>query len=253
MDKDDQLFVNHLRDLADLCYQRGIPVYTDFLNLHEQTVFLAKMPEFSHVRIRLDGGYEEAERKIVCFLPVYEEEADRDRLPIVPLKISSSAGKFTVPCTHRDYLGAVLNLGIERGKIGDFLVGDGYAYVLCTKNMADFLMNSLTSVKRNPVTCRIVPFSELTGQVSYRELTGSLASLRMDSLLALFMKSSRTAAVSCLDGERVFVNGRLCVSHGAVPREGDIISVRGAGKFVFDGVLSSTKKGRLMVKIRIYG
>ena len=252
MEKEEQLFLRHLADLADVCYGRNIPVYTDFLNLHEQTVFLSAMPEFSHVRVRLDGGYEGAERKIVCFLPVYMEEAPRESLPMVPIKIASSAGKFTSPCTHRDYLGAVLNLGIERGKIGDILVGDGFAYILCSENLAEFLMDELTNVRHNPVVCTRIPFSELEGQLSFTEITGSIASLRLDALLALVVKGSRSAALSCIKEERVFVNGRLCVSQTYEPREGDVLSVRGVGKFVFDGVVSSTKKGRQMIKIRKY-
>ena len=107
MNKEEQVFLNHLSDLAKVCYGREIPVYTDFLNLHEQTVFLSALPEFSHIRVHLDGGYEEAERKVVCFLPVYMEALDREMLPIVPIKISSSAGKFTEAASHRDYLGAI--------------------------------------------------------------------------------------------------------------------------------------------------
>lgn len=252
MDREEQLFFHHLQDLADTCYSRNIPVYTDFLNLNEQTIFLSKMSEFSHIRTAMDGGYEGAERKIVCFLPAYEDKLSRERFPMVPVRIQSLAGKFTVPCSHRDYLGAVLNLGIERGKIGDFLVGDGQAHVLCMKTMAEFLMEHLTSVKRNPVFCTTAEFSDLEGQLSFIEMTGTLASLRMDSLLAFLMKSSRSAAASVLDGECVFVNGKLCTSHSAIPKESAVISVRGVGKFLFDGVLSSTKKGRLLVKIRKY-
>lgn len=253
MDREEQLFLNHLRDLAEACYSRNIPVYTDFLNLNEQTIFLSRMSEFSHVRTVLDGGYEGAERKIVCFLPAYEEdELPRERLPIVPVRIRSSAGKFTVPCSHRDYLGAALNLGIERGKLGDFLVGEGQAHVLCMRTMADYLMEQLTSVKRNPVLCTLAKFTELEEQVSFVEMTGTLASLRMDALLAFFMKSSRSAATLALDGERVFVNGRLCTAHAAEPKAGAVISVRGVGKFLFDGVQSSTKKGRLFIKLRKY-
>ncbi|MCI9486306.1 MAG: RNA-binding protein [Lachnospiraceae bacterium] len=250
MDREEQLLFRHLQDLADTCYSRNVPVYTDFLNLNEQTVFLSKMSEFSHVRTVLDGGYEGAERKIVCFLPAYEEgEPFR---PFLPIRIRSSAGKFTVPCTHRDYLGAILNLGIERGKIGDILVGDGQAHVLCMRAMADYVIEQLTSVKRNPVLVGSAEFSDLEKQLVFTEMTGTLASLRMDSLLAFFMKSSRTASAAVLDGERVFVNGRLCTSHSAEPRAGETVSVRGVGKFVFDGVVSSTKKGRLFIKIRKY-
>lgn len=253
MDKEEQLFLRHLHDLADVCYRREIPVYTDFLNLHEQTVFLSALPEFSHVRVFLDGGYEMAERKIVCFLPVYgEKEPDREKLPIVPIKIASSAGKFTSPCSHRDYLGAVLNLGIERGKIGDFLVGDGFAYMLCAEKLKDFLMDELRMVRKNPVSCALADFSDLEGQVSFTTVTGSIASLRMDALLALLLKTSRGKASECLAGERVTLNGKLCTSNTAMPKEGDILSVRGVGKYIFDGVLSSTKKGRQMVQARKY-
>ncbi len=253
MDKEEQLFFHHLQDLADACYSRDIPVYTDFLNLNEQTVFLSNLSAFSHVRTVLDGGYEGAERKIVCFLPAYEKaHPPREKLPFCPLRIRSSAGKFSVPCTHRDYLGAVLNLGIERGKIGDLLVEDRQAYLLCMTAMADFLMENLTSVKRNPVSCVPAEFADLEGSLTFTEMTGTLASLRMDSLLAFFMKSSRSSSVSVLDGERVFLNGRLCTSHLAEPKKGDLISVRGFGKFIFDGVVSSTKKGRLLIKIRKY-
>ncbi|MCD2491058.1 YlmH/Sll1252 family protein [Lacrimispora sp. NSJ-141] len=255
MDREEQLFLHRLHDLSDACFQRGIPVYTDFLNLHEQTVFLSALPEFSHVRCYLDGGYETAERKIVCFLPVYggfEEGPDREQLPIVPVRISSSAGKFTVPSTHRDYLGAVLNLGIERGKIGDIIVGDGFAYCLCTENMSDFLMEELKSVRRNPVACTRASFADLEENQSFTVITGSIASLRMDALLALLMKCSRSRASECLAEERVFLNGKLCVSQTAVPKTGDILSVRGVGKYIFDGVLTSTKKGRQMVQLKKY-
>ncbi len=250
MNREEQRLINHLQDLADTCYSRNVPAYTDFLNLNEQTVFLSKLSEFSHVRTVMDGGYEGAERKIVCFLPAYEEKQPFS--PIAPIRIRSSAGKFTVPCTHRDYLGAVLNLGIERGKIGDILVGEGQAHLLCMRTMADFLLEHLTSVKRNPVVCAFAEFEDLAGQLVFTELTGTVASLRMDSLLALFMKKSRSSSASVLDSERVFVNGRLCTSHSLEPKEGDVISVRGIGKFIFDGVSSSTKKGRLLIKIRAY-
>ena len=255
MDKEEQIFLKHLKDLADVCYRRDIPVYTDFLNLHEQTVFLSALPEFSHVRVFLDGGYDLAERKIVCFLPFWEkvnQESLRSGLPIVPIRISSSAGKFTVPCSHRDYLGAVLNLGIERGKIGDFIVGDGWAYVLCVKNMEDFLLRELSSVKRNPVHCERADFSELEGRQKFTEITGTVASLRMDELLGLLLKTSRSKASEYLSGEKVFVNGKLCVSNSAEPKEGDIISVRGCGKYIFDSLLAETKKGRLMIRARKY-
>ena len=98
----------------------------------------------------------------------------------MPVRVSSSAGKFSVPCTHRDYLGSVLSLGIERSQIGDILTGDRHAFVLCREHMADFLMENLTFVRKNPVVCKRASFSDLEGQVSFKRafgLSGPLCAL----------------------------------------------------------------------------
>ena len=100
--------------------------------------------------------------------------------------------------------------------------------------------------------CETVPFSDLEGTVHFTEITGSIASLRMDALLALVLKTSRSKASEFLEEEKVYVNGKLCISNSAEPKAGDILSVRGVGKYIFDGVLSSTKKGRQMIRIRKY-
>lgn len=253
MDKEEQIFLNHLHDLADACYHRSIPTYTDFLNLNEQTVFLSHLSEFSFVRYVLDGGFDSAERKIVCFLPIYEEDFARDETaPFAALKISSTAGKFSVSCTHRDYLGAVLNLGIDRSKIGDFIVGEKEAYVLCMRNIADFLIQELTSVKRNPVIAQIAPLSELEGKQQFTEIQGTVASLRLDSLLSVMLHTSRSKALPYISSERVFINGKVCTSSSAEPKPGNVISVRGEGKFIFEGVISETKKGRILVRLQKY-
>lgn len=253
MDKEEQLFLNHLHDLADMCYQRDITTYTDFLNLNEQTVFLTHLSEFSYASPFLDGGLETAERKIVCFLPVYEEKReDKSYLPFVPLKISSTAGKFSVACSHRDYLGAILSLGIDRGKIGDLIVNDNSCYVMCMKNIADFLMQELTGVRHNPVSVSEVSFEEISGKQSFVPISGTVASERLDSILSVMLKTSRSKAIPYISSEKVFVNGKVCTSSSYVPNEGAVISVRGEGKFIYDGAVSETKKGRILVKMRKY-
>lgn len=116
MDKEEQLLKKRIMELAALCYQRDIPSYTDFLNLNEQTVFHSIERSLPPVRYLITGGYEPAERKIVCFLPSYEEDATN--LPISILKVEPVNARFAEGLTHRDYLGALMNLGIERGMVG---------------------------------------------------------------------------------------------------------------------------------------
>ncbi len=104
MEKEEQLLRRRLEELAGTSYQRDIPLYSDFLNLNEQTIFLSMMSSLP-VACRLEGGYDLAERKIVCFLPVREQ--DLAKPPICVIKIAPTAPKFARPCTHRDYLGAI--------------------------------------------------------------------------------------------------------------------------------------------------
>ena len=116
MDKEEQLLKKRIMELAALCYQRDIPSYTDFLNLNEQTVFHSLERSLPPVRFLMTGGYEPAERKIVCFLPSYEE--DTTNLPISILKVEPVHARFVEELTHRDYLGGPDESGNRAGHGG---------------------------------------------------------------------------------------------------------------------------------------
>lgn len=249
MTKEEQLFSKRILEYASQCYQREIPVYSDFMNLNEQTIFHSLVKEFPPVRYRLTGGYEPSERKIVCFLPSYWEE---DSPPISVIKIMPLNQKFADSLTHRDYLGAVMNLGIERSKVGDIFLGSGGTYLVCAETMAEYLMDQLTSVKRTSVICTLETDPNFQIQVSFEEVEGSIASLRLDNVLSLVYKTSRSKMTPYIEGEKVFVGGRLVTSNSYLLKDGDIISVRGIGKFVYVGVRSQTKKGRYFVTVKKY-
>ena len=258
MKTEEQLLKKRLMELAGQCDQRGIPVFSHFLNLSEQTVFHGLRPEFPPVMARLEGGYEMAERKIVCFLPVLgndmEESSDLSltALPVTAVWVRPRSPKFSVDCSHRDYLGAVLNLGIDRNQIGDILVDGQNAYILCREQIAGFVADQLTQVRHNQVCCQIVPLDQLTYTPRYREVSGSIASVRLDSLVGLAFGLSRSKATECVKGERVFVNGKLIVSSSYEPKEGAVISVRKLGKFRYEGFVNKTKKGRDYVSVQVF-
>ena len=130
MNTDDRLICNRIMEAADNCYNRDIPVETDFLDLYKQTLFCSIIKDLPPVSYKVMGGYDLAERKVIQFLPYEEYPAD---LPYTVLKIVPVQAKFSEKLTHRDYLGAILNLGIVREKIGDIVINDDSVLLFCTK------------------------------------------------------------------------------------------------------------------------
>ncbi len=244
MEKEEALLRKRIEELARVCYQRDIPTHTDFLNLNEQTIFHSMIRSIPEVRHFLTGGYAMAERKVVCFLPSYalDEEA-----PISCMEVEPLNARFAEELSHRDYLGALMNLGIDRSKIGDILVQDKKAYVFVMDDMSAYLAENLISVRKTTVKTKISPAMEMSIEPRFEQMEGSIASERLDNILAFVYRCSRGKIVPYVEGEKVFVNGRLTVKSSAVLKPGDIVSVRGLGKFRYLGIQNETKKGRLFV------
>ena len=250
MNREEQLLKKRILDLANLCCRRDIPSYTDFLNLNEQTVFHSLERSLPPVRFMLTGGYEPAERKIVCFLPSYEEETMEP--PIRILEVKPVSPRFAEALTHRDYLGALLNLGVDRAMIGDILVQEKAAWFFCNKKMTDFFLKNLCRVRHTNILITVVDKQAELPAPKTETIHGTCASVRLDSLIALAFKASRSSMVSYIEGGQVFVNGKLITSNGYEPREGDIISVRGKGRFIYDGTSHQTRKGRSSIQLSLY-
>ena len=250
MNREEQILIRRFHDLANTAYNRGICTFSDFLNLNEISNLNSIQKELSFVTISLYGGYREAERQIAvfapdAFLPTINE------YPISILKICPVNKKFAQDLSHRDFLGAILNLGIDRCKIGDILVKEATAYVFVHKSMETFLMEQLCRIKHTSV--KVEPCFEAEDiRPSFAHIEGSVSSERLDAVMALAFQSSRNALSNLVAGEKVFVNGRLCYSNSQILRQGDIVSVRGYGKFIYQGFLSNTKKGRLFVALNKY-
>lgn len=250
MDKEEQLFRKRIQELASVCYQRDVPVHTDFLNFHEQTIFHSLVQTLPPVSYVMTGGYEMAERKVVCFLPSYEEELVS--APFCFLRLVPVNKKFAEKLSHRDFLGALMSLGIERSKIGDILVNETECYILCMEELAEYVKDSLNSVRHTNFQITICQPEEIHFEPKFETVSGSVASLRLDAVLAAAWSQSRGKMVPYIEGEKVFVNGCLVTSNSYQLKEGDIVSVRGFGKFIYRGVQNQTKKGRLFVVLDRY-
>jgi len=237
-------------DLAQTAYKRGIVTYSDFLNLNELNIFQGIRSKLSYLATESFGGYELAERQMAAFLP--DALVFCPEYPITCLRITPLQEKFAEKLTHRDYLGAILNLGLDRSKVGDILVEEGCTYLFCHEKIADFICENLTRIRHT--TMRAVPIEakDFAYTPAYQEITGTVASVRLDSLLSLAFHASRSSLTGLIEGGKVFVNGKLITSNGYQPKEGDVISVRGMGRFRYQGLGGRSKKGRDYVTVWKY-
>ena len=206
--------------------------------------------QFPQVVMETFGGYDNAERQMVAFHP--DALAFTWEYPIDCLKIEPKAIKFSENLSHRDYMGALLNLGVDRSVIGDIIVQEKAAWFFCQSKMTEFFLENLCRVRHTNILITKVNDPEEFPHPNLESINGTCASVRLDSLIALAFKASRSSMVSYIESGQVFVNGKLITSNGYEPKEGDIVSVRGKGRFIFDGVTHQTKKGRCGVHILLY-
>ena len=246
----NEFFLKRIRELANLSYQRDIVTFSDFLNLNEQNMVSSLKQQFPQVVMETFGGYDNAERQMVAFHP--DALAFTWEYPIDCLKIEPKAIKFSENLSHRDYMGALLNLGVDRSVIGDIIVQEKAAWFFCQSKMTEFFLENLCRVRHTNILITKVNDPEEFPHPNLESINGTCASVRLDSLIALAFKASRSSMVSYIESGQVFVNGKLITSNGYGPKEGDIVSVRGKGRFIFDGVSHQTKKGRCGVHILLY-
>lgn len=237
-------------ELSKKAYYRGILTYSDFLDLNEQNKLHSLSFKDTGVSVQTFGGYESAERQMAAFVP--DAFCCEEDYPISCIRIEPLNKKFSDTLTHRDYLGAILNLGIERDKIGDILISENAAYVFCHESMCEFLKKEICRIKHTSVKAVSVQDKDELPKPKREEISGTVASLRLDSIISLAFNTSRSSMIPCIEGSKVFVNGKCVVSNGYTIKDNDIISVRGKGKFQFGSMTHVTKKNRYHVVLYRY-
>ncbi len=240
-----------LLDLASRAYQKNTYTFSGFLPPADQSLLYELERELAHIPWTLFGGGEMCERQMVRFgsedVMGYDEP-----FPIVCLVIAPVAKKFADALTHRDFLGALMHLGIERDVLGDIIVKENTGYVFCEEAMAAFLQDHLTTIKHTTVSCTITRECPAAAAPELKEEVLNVSAPRCDAIVAKAFGLSRSQVLPLFQTKRVFVNGRIYENNSGTLKPGDVVSARGFGKFIFDGTLSETKKGRIRVAIRRY-
>lgn len=234
-----------LQRLAERSEQRNTFVYTDFLEEQDQKIAI-RMQKFATAR----GGAPFAVRKIVRFGNPEETGYD-EPFPLAILQIKPTGGKFATTVTHRDILGAMMNLGVAREKIGDIFANET-SYAVVADTLADYFVDNLTKVGRNTVCVTIVP--ELPDDLAPKteEKRISAESDRIDCIVAKLYNLSRSAAQTLVADERVKINGEICVKATRSLHVDDVVSVRGYGKFRFVCADGQSKKGKTYYVLEMF-
>lgn len=251
MDTDETLFKKRLAELANKSYTNSRYLFTGFLSLAELNLYYQIERELSYVPVTVFGGTADCERVMLRFgdeaLCGYEEP-----FPIACVEIAPLAEKFGETLTHRDYLGALMNLGIERATLGDIVIVGKRAFLFCTEKMSAYIIEELDKVRHTSVRCGIakeVPKSTVT---RLERKTVQVSAARADSVIAKLYNLSRSESVELFRAKKVFVNGRQNENNSGQLKPGDQVSVRGFGRFVFVGVSGETRKGKWNAEADLY-
>lgn len=248
---EEKLFLRKIIDKAIRALNINYQTNTEFLDLYEQSLFLSNIKEFpSNINYKLFGGNEACERKIILFLP-NEIKQEEIYYPIKVLQIIPN--NFSQKLTHRDYLGAIINLGIERYTIGDIFCSEQEAYVFCLDNIANLIISELIKVKNTNVSINETELSKIMKiEHNYELIKGTVSSLRLDNILKLGFSLSRTNAALLIKEKKAFINNKLSEKCSCTVDEGNIISLRGHGKLKLNSIGDCTKKGRIFIELYKY-
>ena len=256
---DDEILLSHARDLLQTAANDGYMTHTSFLDLHQRSVLQALQRETGRdVDLFFSGGYPDAERTLALFVPRYFEArsaedlfaAQPEQQPFSLLRFEKD--KFST-LSHRDYLGALMGLGIKRELLGDLLVDDTGVFVVCLESAERFLLEHFTSAGRATLTGRAADFSELSKREEhFTEQFASVASLRLDSVLGAAFSLSRTKAAQAIESGSVYLNSVQTLKPDAHVNTGDKLVLRGKGKAVLFEVRGESKKGRVHLVLRKY-
>ncbi|MBQ4537910.1 MAG: hypothetical protein II994_09895 [Lachnospiraceae bacterium] len=250
-EKEVQQLKNRLHDLAEKASRQGVFSFTGFLGLSEQDAFWQIERELRYVGYELFGGLEENDRKVIRFGNA-EEFGYEMPFPIVCIHIKPLLPKFADNLSHRDFLGALMNLGIDRSTLGDIKVGEKEAYLFCLESIAEYICENLDKVRHTNVKCVVTEDYKEVAEEEPEIMNIQVASMRLDAILAKVCHKSRSECLALFSSGKVYVNGRLCENNSRLLKGDETVNARGYGKFKLCGEAKETRKGKWNVPVAVY-
>ena len=244
---DGSLLTSRADDLVSLCDKTGVPKFMGFLRPEEASLVAAAAAK-SGLKHTFFGGYEDAER---VFFGVFPDWSDIDTalFPITALTITF---RKQDNLSHRHFLGTFMSLGITRESVGDILIEKGRAVAFFKAEVADYILSELKKVSGAGVSAQKEFTLPLPGMSGFEEITDTVASARLDCVVAALLSVSRSTACEYISQKCVSVNSLCTEKSVKTIVSGDKITVKGKGKFLIESIDTFTKKKRLILKAKKY-
>ncbi len=247
---EERVLLARVLDRYEQCRTRAVPTATDFLSPAEQRAAQELLHAAAvHEGFALCGGYERAERRMLLFLPDWQEEPDETEY-MTALRCEY---RREDTLTHRDFLGALMAQGVTREKLGDILVSEDSCDLIVSRDIAAYLVQSLAGAGRVRLSVSEIGLSALrVPELKVREIRDTVSTLRLDAVTASGFSMSRGRAQELISSGRVQLNHRETLKSDAPVAQGDVISARGLGKFEVAEVGGLSRKGRTALTLRRY-
>ncbi len=254
-----EILLSRVNDLKEKAADNSMITFTNFLSVDERSSLkIAEKLNNKYVDTFYYGGFTDAERTVAVFVPEFYETDDisayftdnPDENPLSLIEVKKD--RFT-EMSHRDYLGSLMALGIKRETLGDIIVTDKGAYIVSLKSMAGYICNNLKRTGRGSVACSLVDFSCLpSGDDNGKEMFCSVASMRLDCVVAAAFLVSRSLAAEAISKGLVYVDSVQILKNDYLLSEKSKIVFRGKGKAVISEESGKSKKGRTHLLIKRY-
>lgn len=259
MDKNNAV-ISHLEDCVINCIENSYMTFSDFLDANERSEATKRFSGLKNCKMLMYGKKENPDRMIAVFVPDFFEieniamlneyfNADKDSNPISCLFVRKD--RFST-LNHRDYLGALMGLGIERKMIGDIDVTSDGAYIYVCRKMAKYICENLTSVGRGSVQVSFADSSNDIPSPTIQHITQTVSSLRLDNIVKAIFNLSRTKASQVIEMGLVYKNDVQCEKIDQKVAQGDKIVLRKRGKAVVTNTAGYSKKGKVIIEVDKY-
>lgn len=257
MNNEDKFLLAAIRDRERQCSENSMITNSVFLDMRERSVVASSRREYPDVSTVFYGGFDDAERTVALFLPEYVDADDihgyfeqcPEADPLAVIEIVKD--KFSPALTHRDYLGALMALGIKREMTGDIIVSESGCRVAVLEKIAPFIAENLVKAGRGSLNAKIIaPHLAREGTKAQGTPDSfTVSSMRLDSVVKNAFRVSRSDAVSAIEGGVVFVNDLECLKPDKKIGAGDKVVFRRKGRIIVTDCSSVSKKGRIIVCI----
>jgi RNA-binding protein YlmH len=246
----EKLVEARIRDIFTIAGKNREKKASNFLDPREQQIAEAIAGSFPGLSFYFDGGHEEAERKIIVAYP--QDRSDEPlQQPLGALRITPKDPDEHPG--HRDYLGSILGLGINREKLGDILVGKAGADIIVKQEIMEYIGLNLVKVGNTSVDVEEISVKELLQpERPYKEMKSTVASLRLDAIAGIAFGLSRSKMAPFIKGENIRLNFKTVKDPATPVKEGDVISANRLGRAKVAEVGGQSKKGRIFVKVHRY-